>query len=62
MIGHLGVCRRQMCGEKDIHMFVCVNVYIYIYGYIYLQPIPRGVTFSKALSKLKAQSSNVYFH
>jgi len=27
-----------------------------------LQPIPRGVTFSKALSKLKAQSSNVSFH
>jgi len=26
-----------------------------------VQPIPRGVTFSKALSKLKAQSSNVAF-
>jgi len=27
-----------------------------------VQPIPLGVTFSKALSKLKAQSSNVSFH
>ena len=27
-----------------------------------LQPIPLGVTFSNALSKLKAQSSNVSFH
>ena len=29
---------------------------------IHIQPIPRGVTFSRALSKLKAQSSNVSFH
>jgi len=28
----------------------------------YIQPIPRAVTFSKALSKLKAPSSNVSFH
>jgi len=27
-----------------------------------IQPIPSGVTLSKALSKLKAQSSNVSFH
>ena len=27
-----------------------------------LQPIPPAVTFFKALSKLKAQSSNVLFH
>ena len=27
-----------------------------------LQPIPLGVTFSNAVSKLKAQSSNVSFH
>jgi len=30
--------------------------------FVGLQPIPRGVTFSKALVKLKAQSSNVSFH
>jgi len=27
-----------------------------------VQPIPLGVTFSNAVSKLKAQSSNVSFH
>jgi len=27
-----------------------------------VQPIPLGVTFSNAVSKLEAQSSNVYFH
>ena len=29
---------------------------------LYIQPIPLGVTFSNAVSKLKAQSSNVSFH
>ena len=28
---------------------------------VYIQPIPLGVTFSNAVSKLKAQSSNVSF-
>jgi len=47
-------------------MCVCMCVCIYIYGYIqtdiYIQPIPLGVTFSKAQSsKLKAQRSNVSF-
>jgi len=30
--------------------------------FIHVQPIPLGVTFSNAVSKLKAQSSNVSFH
>jgi len=29
--------------------------------FMYLQPIPGGMTFSKALSRLKAQSSNISF-
>jgi len=37
-------------------------MYIYMYMYIYVQPIPLGVKFSNAVSKLKAQSSNVSFH
>ena len=35
----------------------CVATHI-----MYIQPIPLGVTFSNAVSKLKAQSSNVSFH
>ena len=39
-------------------------MYIYesTYMFLYIQPIPPAVTFSKALSKLKVQSSNVSFH
>jgi len=29
---------------------------------LFVQPIPLGVMFSNAVSKLKAQSSNVSFH
>ena len=32
-----------------------------IHGRGYIQPIPLGVTFSNAISKLKAQSSKVSF-
>jgi len=37
---------------------ICMNIRVCMYS----QPIPRGVTFSNAVSKLKAQSSNVSFH
>jgi len=48
-----------------MYMYICVCIYICTYVCVsicvYTQPIPRGMTFSKALSKLKAQSSNVSF-
>ena len=34
-------------------------IYMYMYVYVDVQPIPLGVTFSNALSKLKAQSSKL---
>jgi len=37
------------------------QVYIYVYMCIYVQPIPLGVTFSNAVSKIKAHSSNASF-
>ena len=59
----------------DIHVFMHIypHPYTHIYTYIHMswaleedhadvQPIPLGVTFSNAVSKLKAQSSNVSFH
>jgi len=53
-----------------IDIRICIRTYVVLkavsshqkYIYTYAQPIPRGVTFSKALSKLKSQSSNVSFH
>jgi len=45
--------------EADMCVCVCVCVLLEYAGE---QAILRGVTFSKALSKLKAQSSNVTFH
>jgi len=37
-------------------------VYLCLYTFVSVQQIPRGVTFSNAVSKPKAQSSNVSFH
>ena len=44
--------------SRYVCVCVCVCVLLECAGE---QPIPRGVTFSKAFSKLKAQSSNVSF-
>jgi len=41
--------------------FVCLSVWLCMSECV-VQPIPFWVTFLKALSKLKAQSSNVSFH
>ena len=49
-----------------LHTYIQISTSIQICMYVQrgmgVQPIPLGVTFSKALSKLKAQSSNVSFH
>jgi len=44
--------RRENCTAKERFKHI----------YFQVQLIPRGVTFSKALSKLKARSSNGSFH
>ena len=45
-----------------MYVYAYTNVCMYIYIYMmYIQPIPLGVTFSNAVSKLKAQSSKVSF-
>jgi len=65
-VGYSGVSpgRDETLGEpgksrwtksQDIHIHNCVRS-------IQVQPIPLGVIFSNAVSKLKAQSSNVSFH
>ena len=44
-------------------LYMCTYTYAYIYNAgSQVQPIPLGATFSNAVSKLKAQSSNVSFH
>ena len=58
-------CRAKGAENKRRTEYIYTNEYIYIYmciTYTYVQPIPLGVTFSKALSKLKAQSLNFSFH
>ena len=65
---HLG--NGQVCLSKSVYgrekfdefgscefraMISCLHIYMYI------QPIPLGVTFSNAVSKLKVQSLNVSF-
>jgi len=56
-------------GQGDHHSrFMCRYIYVTTLWNVWhdfftwdIQPIPREMTFSKALSKLKAQSSNVSF-
>ena len=45
--------------EKNMNTYECCNTE---YTTQNVQPIPLGVTFSNAVSKLKAQNSNVSFH
>ena len=61
---HFWTCRAKGAENKRRTEYIYTNEYIYIYmciTYTYVQPIPLGVTFSNAVSKIKAQSSNVSF-
>ena len=52
-----------MCSYICIHAYTWIQMYEHLpYRCVEVQPIPLGVTFSNAVSKLKAQSSNVFFH
>ena len=57
-----------MCVNAYVYKYVClqtlvfIDTHAYMHMWIYVQPIPLGVTFSNAVSKLKAQSSNVSVH
>ena len=52
----------HICKKKKGPSITQPYAHICVCMYTYLQPIPFEVTFLKALSKLKAQSSNVSFH
>ena len=46
----------------DAHIYIYMDVHVCLHLYItQVQPIPLGVTFSNAVSKLKAQSSERLF-
>ena len=47
---------------RNLSFVLDINVNMYAFICTNIQPIPLGVTFSNAVSKLKAQSSNVSFH
>jgi len=61
---------------RHIYAYICWCIYVYQHdacicwcwytsfasSLLFIHPIPRGVTFSNAVSKLKAQSANVSFH
>jgi len=57
-----------LSGGLDQSAWRCFSLFFFqdFFGgqwtHVYMCPIPFGVTFSKDLSKLKAQSSNVSFH
>jgi len=43
--------------------YICMFIHcMYVSAYTHVQPIPLGVTFANAVSKLKAQCSNGSFH
>jgi len=57
-----------MYASEKMYVHVCMYMhqescmYNVCTRFLYVQPIPLGVTFSNAVSKLKAQSLNVSFH
>jgi len=58
---------KTVASDSDVRQSICTSDVYIRYTYIRIrvsevQPIPLGVTFSNAVSKLKAQSSNVSFH
>jgi len=54
-------CRTYIMIDNTIRIMRVCHARLFTI-HLMLQPIPLGVTFSNAVSKLKAQSSNVSFH